>query len=127
MHFSTLIISVGLLCTTTVGSAPAVTGRLVQIESIINATTLGVDVYGPIPDNAILVQEVYGTAKEGTEAWTWIRGQIDLPPPEDTVSGVAKRQKYASIGVNMFAQNWCKSMLILSFSSLMLPMHLRPR
>ncbi|KEY72666.1 hypothetical protein S7711_11366 [Stachybotrys chartarum IBT 7711] len=127
MYFSTLITSVGLLCATAVRSVPAVPGRLVQIESIIDATALGVDYYGPIPDDAILVQQGYWTANEGSKAWTWMRAQIDLPPPEDTVSSVFKRENYASNGVGISTQDWCQSILILSFASLKLTMNLGPR
>ena len=81
-----------------------------RADSIVAAEAKGIDVYGPIPDDAVKVEDGYYTAEEGTDAWAWIRAQIDLPNTEETRREIEKRQGYANIGIGMFAQDWCKSL-----------------
>ncbi|KAF6839537.1 hypothetical protein CMUS01_04247 [Colletotrichum musicola] len=103
MQLSTLVLSFGLLAAQSVLGAPSgLDGRDVA-ESIVNATALGVDVYGSIPSDAVEIQAGQYTAEPGTKAWAWIRAQIDLPASEE----VEKRQTWANIGIGMFAQDWC--------------------
>lgn len=109
MHFSAFIIPAGLMAAGSVFAAPnPIIERAPVAESIANATAMGVDVYGGIPDDAVKVTEGQYTAKPGSKAWAWIRAQIDLPDTEETRREIAKRQGWANIGIGMFAQDWCK-------------------
>ncbi|PFH62179.1 hypothetical protein XA68_14720 [Ophiocordyceps unilateralis] len=74
-----------------------------SIESLANATALGIDVYGPIPADATKVEEGHYTAEPGTKAWAWIRAQIDLEPGQ----GPQRRQIFANIGIGMFIGDQC--------------------
>ncbi|KAL0941654.1 uncharacterized protein CTRU02_204417 [Colletotrichum truncatum] len=108
MHFSTILVSAGLMAAGTVLAAPSqLVERAPVAESIANATALGVDVYGSIPDDATKVTDGHYTAEPGTKAWAWIRAQIDLPNTAETRSEIEKRQGWANIGIGMFAQDWC--------------------
>lgn len=104
MRFTTIIAS-GLFAASSVLGLAILPRELAEIESIANATAKGIDVFGPIPDDAVKTDAGYWTAEEGTDAWAWIRAQIDIPAhahPEST-----KRQTFANIGIGMFAQDWC--------------------
>ena len=105
MRSSTFIASISLLAAGTVLAAPSIPRAIAEIESIANATALGVDVYGPIPDDAVVQDDGHYTAEVGSKAWAWIRAQIDLP--RDETNDVEKRQSWANIGIGMFAQDWC--------------------
>ncbi|EQB54058.1 amidohydrolase [Colletotrichum gloeosporioides Cg-14] len=108
MHFSAFIISVGLMAAGSVLAAPNLAiERTPVAESIANATAMGVDVYGVIPDDAVKVTEDQYTAEPGTKAWAWIRAQIDLPNTDETRRQIEKRQGWANIGIGMFSQDWC--------------------
>ncbi|KAI8233975.1 hypothetical protein K4K54_009401 [Colletotrichum sp. SAR 10_86] len=78
-------------------------------EFIANATAMGVDVCGVIPDDAVKVIGYQYAAEPVSKAWVWIRVQIDLLNTEDTRHKIEKRQGWANIGNGMFAQDWCKS------------------
>ncbi|OBR10914.1 Amidohydrolase [Colletotrichum higginsianum IMI 349063] len=108
MHFSTLFLSTALMAAGSVlGAPPApLAERTPVAESIVNATALGIDVYGAIPEDAVKVADGHYTAEPGTNAWAWIRAQIDLPDTAHTRSENEKRQ-WANIGIGMFAQDWC--------------------
>lgn len=103
------------------GAPPApLAERTPVAESIVNATALGIDVYGAIPEDAVKVADGHYTAEPGTNAWAWIRAQIDLPDTAHTRSENEKRQ-WANIGIGMFAQDWCKSSPACCFVSNLLP------
>lgn len=104
MQFSTIILSLGLAAINGVLAAPSTVAVRDVAESISNATAMGVDVYGPIPSDAVKVDAHQWTAEPGTKAWAWIRAQIDLD------AGNEKRQGSgpANIGIGMFAQDWCE-------------------
>ncbi|EQL03200.1 hypothetical protein G6O67_005550 [Ophiocordyceps sinensis] len=76
-------------------------------ESVSNATALGIDVYGPIPGDAVRAREGHWTAEPGTQAWAWIRAQIDLGNDHGPESKPEKRQQYANIGMSMFVGDLC--------------------
>ncbi|KJZ71490.1 hypothetical protein HIM_09129 [Hirsutella minnesotensis 3608] len=78
--------------------------RAVTAESIVNATALGVDVFGPIPNDAVKLGEGHYQAEPGTKAWAWIRAQADLPVDE---SQPEKRQQYANMGVGLYIGDLC--------------------
>ncbi|KAK4649112.1 uncharacterized protein QC761_116110 [Podospora bellae-mahoneyi] len=61
----------------------AIPAKLIP-ESIVNATALGVDVWGPVPDDATKGDGFY-TATPGTLGWAWIRAQQDLGSYEEDV------------------------------------------
>ncbi|PNP50588.1 hypothetical protein THARTR1_08804 [Trichoderma harzianum] len=109
MHFST-IIAFSLFGANSALGLAILPREIAEIESVANATAKGIDVFGPIPDDAVKAHEGFYTAEEGTDAWAWIRAQIDIPSharPE-----TEKRQNYANIGIGMFAQDWCKWTLV---------------
>ncbi|RFU82183.1 amidohydrolase [Trichoderma arundinaceum] len=104
MLFSTIIAS-GLFVANSAFALAILPRELAQIESVANATAKGIDVFGPIPGDAVQADNGYWTAEEGTDAWAWIRAQIDIPSHARPQS--EKRQNYANIGIGMFAQDWC--------------------
>lgn len=96
------------------GAPGAVAERSPVAESIANATALGVDVYGEIPADAVRVSDGSYTAEPGSQAWAWIRAQIDLPNTLETRNEIENRaalekRQAANIGIGMFSQDWCKS------------------
>ncbi|WQF82339.1 hypothetical protein CDEST_07353 [Colletotrichum destructivum] len=115
MQLSALIFSAGLMaCGSVLGAPGAVAGRSPVAESIANATALGVDVYGQIPADAVRVSDGSHTAEPGSQAWAWIRAQIDLPNTLETRNEIENRaalekRQAANIGIGMFSQDWCKS------------------
>ncbi|KAK0737378.1 hypothetical protein B0T21DRAFT_392498 [Apiosordaria backusii] len=122
MHFSTAISGAVALFSISVFAAPneltprenpvAIPAKLVP-ESIANATALGVDVWGPIPDDAT-EGDGYYTAEPGTLGWAWIRAQQDLGEYEKELetrgllptAAIEKRQS-TSIIVNTYSGDWC--------------------
>ncbi|TIC97879.1 hypothetical protein CH35J_007559 [Colletotrichum higginsianum] len=114
MQLSTLIFSAGLMASGSVLGAPgAVAERSPVAESIANATALGVDVYGQIPADAVRVSDGSYTAEPGSQAWAWIRAQIDLPNTLETRNEIENRaalekRQAANIGIGMFSQDWCQ-------------------
>ncbi|KAK4455257.1 hypothetical protein QBC34DRAFT_288486 [Podospora aff. communis PSN243] len=79
-------------------------------ESILNATSLGINVHGPIPHDAVKVGENSYTAAEGTLAAAWIRAQVDIDwtsPSAQHAARLAKRE-WANIGIGMWAQDGCR-------------------
>ena len=72
------------------------------------ATALGIDVYGPIPADAVKVENGHWSAEPGTLAHAWIKAQFDIDWSRVDAEQIAKRQGYANIGIGMFAQDWCK-------------------
>ncbi|KAF9871152.1 hypothetical protein CkaCkLH20_11321 [Colletotrichum karsti] len=108
MHFSAFILSASLMAAGTILAAPSpIVERAEVAESITNATAMGVDVYGTIPDDAVKVADGHYSAEPGSKAWAWIRAQIDLGNSEETRSEIEKRQEWANIGIGMFAQDGC--------------------
>lgn len=104
MRFTTIVAS-GLFVANSALALAILPREIAEIESVANATAKGIDVFGPIPGDAVKADNGYYTAEEGTDAWAWIRAQIDIPAharPE-----TEKRQNYANIGIGMFAQDWC--------------------
>ena len=84
-------------------------------ESILDATALGVDVYGPIPNDAVWVELGdgigYWSAEPGTKASAWIRAQIDLNEYEENLEAageVLEKREYANIGIGLWAQDNCE-------------------
>jgi len=112
MRFST---SLALLALSLVAAIAAPTEQSTQgavarnvPESIVNATALGIDVYGPIPADAVKVENGHWSAEPGTLAHAWIKAQFDIDWSRVDAEQIAKRQGYANIGIGMFAQDWCK-------------------
>ncbi|KAI9148925.1 hypothetical protein HJFPF1_10969 [Paramyrothecium foliicola] len=65
-----------------------------NVESFMNATRLGIDIYGPMPTDAKLVNGNW-EAEVGSKAHAWIRAQIDIDwdsLPEEALQKVEKRQ-----------------------------------
>jgi len=91
-------------------------------ESIANATALGINVYGHIPDDAVKIGESSYSAEVGTLAHAWIRAQIDIDWTSETARDAAKmvKRELAHIGIGMWTQDWCK------FCSLSCPATERP-
>ncbi|KAL7782638.1 hypothetical protein V8C43DRAFT_310162 [Trichoderma afarasin] len=104
MRFSN-IIAFGLFGANSALGLAILPREIAEIESVANATAKGIDVFGPIPDDAVKAHEGFYTAEEGTDAWAWIRAQIDIPAHARPAT--EKRQNYANIGIGMFAQDWC--------------------
>ncbi|PHH92759.1 hypothetical protein CDD83_5383 [Cordyceps sp. RAO-2017] len=105
MKFSAILVS---LAAVLAAAAPnLVSTQDKSIESISNATALGVDVWGPMPQDAVRAPDGYYTAEPGTKAWAWIRAQIDLTPDHNSKSREQKRQQYANIGIGMFVGDNC--------------------
>ncbi|CAG9983562.1 unnamed protein product [Clonostachys byssicola] len=75
-----------------------------EIESLANATALGVDIYGPIPDDYTKVDD-HIVADPGSKAYAWIRARIDVD--WDKVSDDVKAADYANIGVGMWTSTGC--------------------
>lgn len=113
MRFSVSFSSLVLFAAAALGAPTepaAVAVRDVDIpESVRNATVLGVDVYGPIPDDAVQMGD-YWLAKAGSRASAWVRAQIDLDTYEAAQAAqgapVEKRQ-WANIGIGMWTQDDC--------------------
>jgi hypothetical protein len=103
MHFSAIILSLGLAATNTVLAVPSAGLARDVPESVSNATALGVDVYGAIPSDAVKVDDHHWEAAPGSKAWAWIRAQIDLGADNSKRQGSGP----ANIGIGMFAQDWC--------------------
>ncbi|VUC34801.1 unnamed protein product [Clonostachys rosea] len=76
-----------------------------EIESHANATALGVDIFGPIPDDHTKVDD-HIVADPGSKAYAWIRARIDVD--WDKVSDDVKVADYANIGVGMWTSTGCK-------------------
>lgn len=60
-----------------------------------NATALGIDLYGPIPDDAQCIESGdnrlgYWFTEPGTSANVWVRAQADLDAYEDVLIEVDK-------------------------------------
>ncbi|KAK5998943.1 hypothetical protein PT974_01327 [Cladobotryum mycophilum] len=107
MRFSTILLSSFLAATSL--AAPSPSTALDSIPSIADAKAKGVDVFGPIPNDAVKVKDGHYTAEPGSDAWHWIRAQIDIPNgshPDD--AEIEKRQGPANIGIGMFAQDSCR-------------------
>ncbi|KAL9947973.1 hypothetical protein D7B24_004125 [Verticillium nonalfalfae] len=123
MHFSTILAGCGTLLSFALASptSPLLAARHDtvsfavftdsngEIESFKNAEALGVDIYGPIPDDGV-VHADHVTAEPGTKAWAWIRAQADIDwakVSKDKRDAVLKRQGWANIGIGMYAQDNC--------------------
>jgi hypothetical protein len=81
-----------------------------EIESFKNATAMGVDIFGPIPDDGVRLADRV-VADPGTKAWAWMRAQVDIDwasMPEEQYKSVQKRQGPANIGIGMWAQDNCE-------------------
>jgi hypothetical protein len=76
-----------------------------EVESHANATALGVDIFGPIPDDYTKVDD-HIVADPGSKAYAWIRARIDVD--WDKVSDDVKIADYANIGVGMWTSTGCK-------------------
>lgn len=116
MRFSN-IIAFGLFGANSALGLAILPREIAEIESVANATAKGIDVFGPIPDDAVKAHEGFYTAEEGTDAWAWIRAQIDIPAHARPAT--EKRQNYANIGIGMFAQDWCKWILLRPWNRFM--------
>ncbi|KAM4055804.1 hypothetical protein HRG_008345 [Hirsutella rhossiliensis] len=106
MRFSAILPFLGTI-SSALAAPNSVPSQDLAIESIFNATALGVDVYGPIPSDAVKVSKGHYTAEPGTKAWAWIRAQSDLTSEKGSESKLEKRQQYANIGVSMFVGDLC--------------------
>lgn len=81
-----------------------------EIASFANATALGVDIFGAIPDDHVKEGD-HVIAQPGSKAWAWIRAQVDIDwdsVPEEQKAQAAKRQNWANIGIGMWAQDNCE-------------------
>ncbi|KAM0321993.1 hypothetical protein ACHAQA_009734 [Verticillium albo-atrum] len=126
MHFSTILATFGTLSTLALAapSSRNVAARgndndLVftvfkdstgEVESFKNAKALGVDIYGPIPDDGTVHDDGHVTAEPGSKAWAWIRAQADIDwsgVSKEKRDEVLKRQGWANIGIGMYAQDNC--------------------
>ncbi|KOS22319.1 hypothetical protein ESCO_001602 [Escovopsis weberi] len=103
MRFTSAAVSAVLAATAL--AAPSTS--LSSTSSIADAEAHGVDVFGPIPADAVKTPEGHYTAEEGTQAWRWIRAQIDIPNGAHPDDKVEKRQGAANIGIGMFAKDSC--------------------
>ncbi|KAK2606057.1 hypothetical protein QQS21_003575 [Conoideocrella luteorostrata] len=90
---------------TLLASVLAVASPTKHADSVARAIARGIDIHGPIPSDAVKVEEGHWTAQPGTEAWDWIRAQIDMKPEEHTAT---EKREYANIGIGMFAQDSCR-------------------
>ncbi|KAJ3509277.1 hypothetical protein NLJ89_g5307 [Agrocybe chaxingu] len=117
MKFLSILSSLALLGATAT-AAPTSSAELATrgvAESIVNATALGVDVYGQIPGDAVRKAPGYFTAEPGTHTWAWIRAQMDIDwnaIPVDKRDELEKNQTFANIGIGMFAQDWCNGVAV---------------
>ncbi|KAM0277205.1 hypothetical protein ACHAQH_005988 [Verticillium albo-atrum] len=124
MYFSTVVATLGALSTLALAapnSRPLAvrddglnftvfTDANGDVESFKNAAALGVDIYGPIPDDGV-VHDGHVTAEPGTKAWAWIRAQADIDwkhVSKEKRDAVLKRQGWANIGIGMYAQDNCQ-------------------
>ncbi|KAL2752937.1 hypothetical protein ACRALDRAFT_1072726 [Sodiomyces alcalophilus JCM 7366] len=124
MHLSptSLIAGLGLLAMAQAGPVAPVAGpeagitftvertALGEIESFVNATALGVDIFGEIPDDGVREGDKV-LAEPGSKAWAWIRAQIDIDwnnVPEEQKARAEKRQFWANIGVGMWTMDHCQ-------------------
>ncbi|CAP67722.1 uncharacterized protein PODANS_1_16110 [Podospora anserina S mat+] len=122
MRFSIIVSEVIAFLSVAVFAAPneitprenpvAIPAKLIP-ESIVNATALGVDVWGPVPDDATKGNGFY-TATPGTLGWAWIRAQQDLGSYEDLLesrgllpSAAVEKRQTTSITVNAYSGDWC--------------------
>ncbi|KAK4224021.1 hypothetical protein QBC38DRAFT_446829 [Podospora fimiseda] len=84
-------------------------------ESIFNATSLGIDVFGPVPNDAIRNKDGSVTAPEGSKSNAWLRAQADLGIYSEQLAArgidvsdkLSKRQGWANIRLTMWAQSNC--------------------
>lgn len=121
MHFTTVLSTLGLMASIALAApkAPILAARdedvdftvykddAGNVESFVNATALGVDIFEPIPDDGVVLNDRI-VAEPGTKAWAWIRAQIDINWDEVTEEQLQKRQGWANIGIGMWAQDNCK-------------------
>ncbi|KAK4166944.1 hypothetical protein QBC43DRAFT_204848 [Cladorrhinum sp. PSN259] len=121
MHFSTTLLSTTLFSLSALAAViePIVTAVGINPpESILNATHRGIDIFGPIPSDAVKVNG-HWEAEEGTLAHAWIRAQVDIERYEDLlqaqglpVPAVKKRQGRAEIGVSLWKQDGCRGSVV---------------
>ncbi|KXX77090.1 hypothetical protein MMYC01_205385 [Madurella mycetomatis] len=76
-------------------------------ESIAKAMELGIDVYGPIPDDAQRVDD-HWVAQPGSRASAWMRAQIDLDQYEADQGEQVEKRQWANIGIGLWAQDNCQ-------------------
>ncbi|ELQ35917.1 hypothetical protein M0657_012176 [Pyricularia oryzae] len=122
MQLSTLFLSLVLPLLAaagpiTVESGPEASSSLVirnlatgEPESFKNATLLGVDIFGPMPDDYEVVGEGLNKAEPGSKSWAWLRAQIDMSPedvPAHRRAEVEKRQSGRSVTVNAYTGYDC--------------------
>ncbi|EEY20020.1 hypothetical protein VDBG_06129 [Verticillium alfalfae VaMs.102] len=121
MHFTTVLSTLGLMASIALAApkAPILAARdedvdftvykddAGNVESFVNATALGVDIFEPIPDDGVVLKDRI-VAEPGTKAWAWIRAQIDINWDEVTEEQLQKRQGWANIGIGMWAQDNCQ-------------------
>lgn len=108
MRFSASFASMALFAVVAV-AAPAEFAALnahVIPESIANATALGISVYGPIPTDAVKVDD-HWVAQPGTSASAWMRAQIDLNPYEADQGDQVEKRQWANIGIGLWAMDNC--------------------
>lgn len=108
MRFSATLTSLALFASAAF-AAPAekaaVAARDVP-ESISKAIELGIDVYGPIPDDAKRVED-HWVAQPGSRASAWMRAQIDLDQYEADQGEQVEKRQWANIGIGLWAQDNC--------------------
>ncbi|KAK3997986.1 hypothetical protein QBC44DRAFT_364184 [Cladorrhinum sp. PSN332] len=117
MRFSTTLASLALFSATAlaapteVATPTIITHDSVEIpESIVNATALGLDLYGSIPDDAVKEGD-HWTAQPGTLAAAWFRAQIDLDAYEEqleTAGAPVEKRQWANIGIGLWTQDNCQ-------------------
>ncbi|KAK4183901.1 hypothetical protein QBC35DRAFT_418001 [Podospora australis] len=82
-------------------------------ESVVNATALGIDIWGDLPDDAVKIAEHQWDIPEGTKAAAWLRAQSDLELYESALEArgyqahLARRQGSAEIGLGLWTGNNC--------------------
>lgn len=116
MFFSTTILAtiglLGLAQASPVPEAPQDVVEIVpvvflteagEVESFVNATALGVDIYGPIPDDAIVVDDHY-MAEAGSKAYAWVRAQADI----DWESAPVEKRQAAQLEMTFWSGDNCK-------------------
>jgi hypothetical protein len=116
MKTTSIIASIGFLASAVLAAPATAQTELVARsdapESIIKANNLGIDIFGPIPSDAVKVEEGHYIAEEGTLAHAWIKAQLDVDltkVSKERRDEITKRE-FANIGIGMFAQDWCKSL-----------------
>ncbi|KAH7312499.1 hypothetical protein B0I35DRAFT_480950 [Stachybotrys elegans] len=77
-----------------------------NVESFANATALGVDIYGPMPDDAKFV-DGHWEGEPGTKAHAWFRAQIDIDWDSVPEKEKEKRQGSSQMEVTMFTGDNC--------------------